>query len=279
MADKKISALTASTTPLAGTEVLPIVQGGVTVKVAVSNLTAGRAVSALSYAATNNVQGSSLSAIGDAGVNLGRANLQNTAAGGKNWVLGDGVGTSNGTFAVYNLTDFVPTLRVTSTGDVSVPVGNLVIGTSGKGIDFSADPSAAGMTSELLDDYEEGTWTPALTFGGAAVGMTGTFTGSYNKVGNKVYVVGKIVLTAKGSSTGAALISGLPFTSAASTQSSNVIDPVASMSGLTIGGCIFGVVSGALFYPMVQGTTNRAQITDTNFTNTSNFQFSAVYLV
>jgi len=46
MADKKISALTASTTPLAGTEVLPIVQSGATVKVAVSDLTAGRAVSA-----------------------------------------------------------------------------------------------------------------------------------------------------------------------------------------------------------------------------------------
>jgi hypothetical protein len=46
MADKKISALTGATTPLAGTEVLPIVQGGSTVKVAVSDLTAGRAVSA-----------------------------------------------------------------------------------------------------------------------------------------------------------------------------------------------------------------------------------------
>ena len=53
MADKKISALTAATTPLAGTEVLPIVQSGSTVKVAVSNLTAGRAVSALSYTAGN----------------------------------------------------------------------------------------------------------------------------------------------------------------------------------------------------------------------------------
>jgi hypothetical protein len=48
MADKKISALTGATTPLAGTEVLPIVQGGATVKVAVSDLTAGRAVSAAS---------------------------------------------------------------------------------------------------------------------------------------------------------------------------------------------------------------------------------------
>jgi hypothetical protein len=46
MADKKISALTGATTPLAGTEVLPIVQSGATVKVAVSDLTAGRAISA-----------------------------------------------------------------------------------------------------------------------------------------------------------------------------------------------------------------------------------------
>jgi hypothetical protein len=46
MADKKISALTGATTPLAGTEVLPIVQSGSTVKVAVSDLTAGRAISA-----------------------------------------------------------------------------------------------------------------------------------------------------------------------------------------------------------------------------------------
>jgi hypothetical protein len=46
MADKKISALTSASTPLAGTEVLPIVQSGATVKVAVSDLTTGRAISA-----------------------------------------------------------------------------------------------------------------------------------------------------------------------------------------------------------------------------------------
>lgn len=49
MADKKISALTSASTPLAGTEVLPIVQSGATVKVAVSDLTSGRAVSGLSF--------------------------------------------------------------------------------------------------------------------------------------------------------------------------------------------------------------------------------------
>jgi hypothetical protein len=52
MADKKISALTASAVPLSGSEVLPIVQSGSTVKVSVANLTAGRAVSALSMSLT-----------------------------------------------------------------------------------------------------------------------------------------------------------------------------------------------------------------------------------
>jgi len=46
MADSKISALPASTTPLAGTEVLPIVQSSATKQVSVANLTAGRAISA-----------------------------------------------------------------------------------------------------------------------------------------------------------------------------------------------------------------------------------------
>ena len=45
------------------------------------------------------------------------------------------------------------------TGDLTVSAGNVIIGTSGKGIDFSA--TAGTGTSELLDDYEEGTWTPA----------------------------------------------------------------------------------------------------------------------
>jgi hypothetical protein len=68
-------------------------------------------------------------------------------------------------------------------GDQTIVDGNLVIGTAGKGIDFSADPSAAGMTSELLDDYEEGTFTASWE------GLTGTpanTTGYYTKIGRVV---------------------------------------------------------------------------------------------
>ena len=54
-------------------------------------------------------------------------------------------------------------MRIDSAGDVTVNTGNLVIGTSGKGIDFSATSDGSGtMTSEVLDDYEEGTWTPVV---------------------------------------------------------------------------------------------------------------------
>jgi len=59
MADTKISALPAASTPLAGTEVLPIVQGGITEQVSVANLTAGRAVSALSLTTTQGITGGS----------------------------------------------------------------------------------------------------------------------------------------------------------------------------------------------------------------------------
>jgi hypothetical protein len=104
-------------------------------------------------------------------------------------------------------------LNPTFIGDVTLSTGNLVIGTSGKGIDFSADPSAAGMTSELLDDYEEGTFTPTLAFGGASTGITyAVNSGSYTKIGRLVTGRFVIVLSSKGSATGGAMIEGLPFT-------------------------------------------------------------------
>lgn len=72
------------------------------------------------------------------------------------------------------------------TGDQTIVNGNLIIGTGGNGIDFSADPSAAGMTSELFDDYEEGTFTPTFTNLTTDSG-TPTAAGSYTKIGNVVY--------------------------------------------------------------------------------------------
>jgi len=123
MADKKISALTSATTPLAGTEVLPIVQSSATVKVAVSDLTAGRAISAT---------------------------------------------------------------------QLTLTTGNLIVA-SGQGIDFSAT-SGTG-TSELLADYEEGTWTTTVS-SLSNWNATPTLSAAiYTKVGRMVTIEGKITGT------------------------------------------------------------------------------------
>ena len=101
----------------------------------------------------------------------------------------------------------------TLVGDVTLSTGNLVIGTSGKGIDFSITSHPAGMTSELLADYEEGTWTPNLTGDGGGSGQTYTAqTGTYTKVGRLVTVNFFIQLSAKGTITGNVIIDNLPFT-------------------------------------------------------------------
>jgi len=82
MANVKISGLPSATTPLAGTEVLPIVQGGVTDQVSVANLTVGRAIAALSI--TTDTYRAASSAGGTLANSSGTAQLQWGAGGGNN---------------------------------------------------------------------------------------------------------------------------------------------------------------------------------------------------
>jgi hypothetical protein len=142
MADTKISALPASTTPLAGTEVLPIVQSSATKQVSVENLTAGRAISAT---------------------------------------------------------------------QITLTAGN-VIPANGYGVDFSAT-SGTG-TSELLADYEEGTFTPTLTRSSSAPTVTYTVQkGFYIKVGNAVTCSVYLQWSANSGGAGYYYVASLPFTS------------------------------------------------------------------
>jgi|APSaa5957512535_1039671.scaffolds.fasta_scaffold09697_2 hypothetical protein len=97
-------------------------------------------------------------------------------------------------------------ITIDASEDVTVNTGNLVIGTSGKGIDFSATPNITGTSSELLDDYEEGTFIPTIS--------SGTFTYAnchYTKVGNMV----TITMYANGISGGSGTLQfgSMPFSS------------------------------------------------------------------
>ena len=111
-------------------------------------------------------------------------------------------------------------LRIPSSGDVQVLTGNLVIGTSGKGIDFSATSDASGKTSELLDDYEEGGWTPTL--GNTGTITAGTAEGIYTKIGNICIARVRIDNATFGGSPNDE-IRGLPFTAQQRSTTTQVV--------------------------------------------------------
>lgn len=193
MADKKISALTSATLPLAGTEVVPLVQSSTTKKVAVSDLTAGRDVQAnnvlvnLSSApgAFNNTI-----AVSSGASNLAGLQLVNNAVGAAyNTGLQVFLNGTDGAISSFNgplqiLTGgYTIRAEYDLSGNYKVNNGNVIVGTAGKGIDFSANTHAAGMTSELLNDYEEGAFTP--NFNTLTIG-NGTLFGRYTKVGRVI---------------------------------------------------------------------------------------------
>jgi len=107
-------------------------------------------------------------------------------------------------------------VSVDTTGDMTIHDGDLVIGTAGHGIDFSANTGATGMTSEILDAYEEGTWTPTIGYQNST-GLTistNSAAGKYTKIGRLVMVIGAINFTVSGSPVNDnVFLGGLPFDS------------------------------------------------------------------
>lgn len=305
MADTKISQLTSATTPLAGTEVLPIVQSSTTKKVATDDLTVknvrSNATTGILQIAGPAASATRTMTTPDANFTVARSDAAQTLTGTQTVraaATQDGValagragGTSSYTATItpttltasrtvtlpnadtivpvfsqtitfsgptaartvtlpdsntivpitsYQLTFTGPSAARTITfpdanftaartdaansftGDQTLATGNLVIGTSGKGIDFSADGQASGMTSELLNDYEEGLHTPTLTPGtsGTITLKTASDTLSYVKVGNLVTVNGTIDVNSVSSPVGYLDVS-LPFTAANLSETSN----------------------------------------------------------
>jgi len=147
--------------------------------------------------------------------------LQNTGASGKSYQLTVGGNTSAvpGGMYIYNVTNGnVPVTLVDASNNFTVGLGNVVIGTSGKGIDFSA--TAGTGTSELLADYEEGTWTAAFVCGtSGTITISNSYkTGTYIKVGKQVTVTGYFQVSSVSSPVGTLSISGLPYAIVNSTQ-------------------------------------------------------------
>lgn len=140
---------------------------------------------------------------------------------------------------------------------------------------FPATQSASSGANDL-DDYEEGTFTPGLQFGGAAVSMAGTFNGTYTKIGREVCVNIRIILTAKGSSTGSAIITGLPFSpNADAAATSGYYGSLASITSTPVASTFFGGTTVLLYN---SGAASASQLSNTNFSNTSDLSIAINYV-
>lgn len=293
MADTKISALPASTTPLAGTEVLPIVQSSATKQVSVANLTAGRSFDALGMALTstdagagagplldlyrNSASPAASDTIGEIEFNgqdsagnkqayglihasilsptstaeTGQIHFETATAGAltEKMIIGTTNLVINDIGAIYNVRiegDADANLFFTDATNSRVGVGTIspaekldvvgniklsgnVIPASGFGIDFSATPGTG--TSELLADYEEGTWTPNQ---GAGLTVVGAFnsSGTYTKTGRQVTVIGQVDGATSISCLAAGAIStNLPFVAGTGLPLGVVMNDAATISG------------------------------------------------
>jgi hypothetical protein len=142
------------------------------------------------------------------------------------------------------------------------------------GVQFPATQSASA-DANCLDDYEEGTWTPAVTFGGAAAGVTyGPFNaGKYTKVGRVVNVCGTLDLSSKGSSTGNISITGLPF-------SGDIFGGAAlTLFGLTFTGQAYGQPNGSVMSLYQVSAGVRTNLTNTAFANDTSIAIQITYFV
>jgi len=163
-------------------------------------------------------------------------------------------------------------LRLRASGDVQIPNGNLVIQTSGKGIDFSAtggpDAGSGSSTSEILDDYERGTFAAEIVQGLGSLSNTFDNSATYEKVGNLVHIQALIQFGGVGN--GTAVFLRLPYTHITDTSLGGGVISFTNVSGLTGESCLTLVGQSGQSYCRIKNKT-----TDPSISGTQNNQ--AIY--
>ena len=153
------------------------------------------------------------------------------------------------------------------------------IGTAGAGIDFSG----VGTAAEILDDYEEGTWTPEFrgSTGSAGTSSTTITNAVYTKVGNIVTASCDIRWALIGSWTGSVLLYGLPFPAGAKfVASTAILKNVENPDTLPFVGVVYPAASNFEFFRQISDLGMKYQAPVTYFDNVLNeFNISITYTV
>lgn len=188
---------------------------------------------------------------------------------------------NSNTDRVINLPDAAGTLQVSGnpiSGTTGTFTGLLDISAAGAGqIKF---PATANLSSNAntLDDYEEGTWTPSIKFGGNSAGMTyNEQIGTYIIIGRIGIISMVITLTAKGSSTGQATLTGLPFSVQANARGGQV-----GATFSTFAATVYGLgfyASGTTIELVGMGSGGSFALDQSHFNNTSAWRMTGVYIL
>jgi hypothetical protein len=174
-----------------------------------------------------------------------------TATGGLNY--GNGTAINMGSMSSHPVQMIVgnSTKAIFETdGDLKLVSGNLIINTSGQGIDFSAT-SGTG-TSELFSDYEEGVWTPTVI--SLTVVGTPTYTGRYTKVGRLVSFDLQIYSTTSTAATYGATVFSLPFVQVGEPRSYGSCSAGSPSTAAILTSYIYPPTWGATQYVWISGT-------------------------
>jgi len=176
-------------------------------------------------------------------------------------------------------------VRITGSGNLlaqkCISVGAATPSSDGAGITFPASQSAS-TDPQTLDDYEEGTWTPTVTFdgtSGSGTGITyGSQSGRYTKIGRAVVCTGEFVLTNKGSGSGIIRLTGWPFTNGAERAAITF----GNVNLVTHTGFINAYLEGNQTYTNCQSTDTAGSMTYLyagNCSNTTHLQFTVTFQV
>jgi hypothetical protein len=146
------------------------------------------------------------------------------------------------------------------------------------GLTFNGDTLAANA----LDDYEEGTFTPSVAFGGGSTGITYfDQVGNYTKIGRQVFITLYVALTNAGSSTGTATITGLPFTNGNVNRGNQAVGSI-RFDNITYTGTpqvyVANSTTSISFQQVTEAGTD-ALLTEANFNSASEISVSVSYFV
>ncbi len=148
------------------------------------------------------------------------------------------------------------------------------------GIDIDATTGAVSFpNTPPAVDYEVGTWVPHLTFGGDNAGMVyrpSWHRGKYVRINDVVTVQAAVVLDAKGTSTGTAVVENLPF-AAANTALYYPGPTIFISGGQNLNGPGSRIIPNAQVQLYNTTTTGMSLLTDANFTDTTNLKFTLQY--